>query len=144
MDYRKFNDTYYVRLDCGDEVVASLLDICEREGIRSATFSGIGGCSDADIQVFCPEKGAFETNHVEGLLELVSLIGNVIYDEEGGLSYHAHALFSYHDDGKPCIAAGHLKSTTVRYTAEIELRPVIGGTIRKQFDPETGTGFWAF
>jgi hypothetical protein len=32
----------------------------------------------------------------------------------------------------------------VSYTAEIELRPVIGGRIKRQFDAETGTGFWDF
>jgi hypothetical protein len=30
------------------------------------------------------------------------------------------------------------------YTAEIELRPVVGGVITKRYDPETGTGFWSF
>ena len=38
----------------------------------------------------------------------------------------------------------HAKSTTVLYTAEIELRPTIGGSIGRKFDPETGTGFWNF
>ena len=42
------------------------------------------------------------------------------------------------------MAGGHLKSTTVLYTAEIELRPTIGGSIGRKFDPETGTGFWDF
>ena len=144
MDYRKFNDTYYIRLDRGDELVACILDVCTREGVRSATFSGIGGCSDAQIQVFNAEAGSFETEHTEGLLELVSIMGNVISDPEGSLSCHAHALFSYREDGQPRIAAGHLKSTTVRYTAELELRPVVGGAISKKLDPETNTYFWHF
>jgi predicted DNA-binding protein with PD1-like motif len=42
------------------------------------------------------------------------------------------------------MAGGHLKATTVRYTAEIELRPTVGGMITRKFDPETGTGFWNF
>ena len=42
------------------------------------------------------------------------------------------------------MAGGHLKATTVLYTAEIELRPTIGGAIGRKFDPETGTGFWEF
>jgi hypothetical protein len=32
----------------------------------------------------------------------------------------------------------------VSYTAEIELRPVIGGEIKQKYDEETGTGFWDF
>ena len=42
------------------------------------------------------------------------------------------------------MSGGHIKSITVLYTAEIELRPVIGGVIRRKRDPETGTGFWDF
>lgn len=38
----------------------------------------------------------------------------------------------------------HLKATTILYTAEIELRPTVGGAIGRKFDPETGTGFWDF
>ena len=144
MDYRRFGDCYYMRADKGDEIISSILDVCERESIRSATFSGIGGCSQAEIQTFDPDLGAFETERIEGMLELVSIMGNVISGAEGELSYHAHALFAYRDGDEHRIAAGHLKSTTVLFTAEIELRPVVGGAIGKMNDPETGTGFWSF
>ena len=58
MDYRKFGESYYIRLDKGDEIITSLLDICGKESISSATFYGIGGCSSAEIQTFIPEAGA--------------------------------------------------------------------------------------
>ena len=64
--------------------------------------------------------------------------------DDGQLFHHTHALFSYKRDGQHGMAAGHLKSTTVLYTAEIELRPTVGGAIGRKYDPETGTGFWAF
>lgn len=143
MKCRKFGDCYYLRLDRGDELMSAILDLCRQEGVRSATFGGIGGCSDAEIQVFYPERGGFETERVEGLLELVNVTGNVISDDDGQLHSHAHALFAYRDDaGDQRVAAGHLKATTIRYTAEIELRPVIGGTIGAVLDAETGTYFW--
>lgn len=144
MEYRKFGDAYYVRLDRGDEVVSSILGICKAENVASATFSGIGGCKEALIQTFIPETGEFETQVYAGMLELVSLIGNIFSGDDGELSSHAHALFSYKDGGEHCVAAGHVKSITVLYTAEIELRPVVGGVIGKKYDPETGTGFWDF
>ena len=144
MEYRKYGDAYYVRMDRGDEIVSSILALCEREGVRSATFWGIGGGADAVIQVFSPEDGAFEDERVDGMLELVSLMGNVIDGADESLSIHAHAHFSYRENGVHAALSGHLKSSTVRYTAEIELRPVKGGVISKQFDPETGTGFWSF
>ena len=142
-------------MDRGDEIVSNLLEICEKESIPSAIFSGIGGCQNAELQVFIPERlrvgeqssgmtGSFETERLEGMLELVSLNGNVVRDDDGKLFHHTHALFSFKKDGQHEMAGGHLKATTVLYTAEIELRPTVGGAIGRKFDPETGTGFWAF
>ena len=142
MDYKFFGKVGYVRMDRGDEIISGLLEICLKEGVKSATFSGIGGCSRAEIQTFIPETGSFETQTLTGMLELVSLTGNITADDAGNRYHHTHAVFSYKDNGEHCIIGGHLKSVTVLYTAEIELRPVIGGVIKRMNDPETGTGFW--
>ena len=144
MEYRKIGETYYIRMDRGDEIILGLMDVCRTEGIRSACYSGIGGCSVTEMQAFIPERGEFETERAEGTLELVSLMGNIISDEEDRLYHHTHALFSYLEQGERRILSGHMKSATVLYTVEIELRPVIGGVIRRQYDPEPGTGFWKF
>lgn len=144
MDYRKINDTVYIRMDRGDEIIGSILDVCRKEGIMSATFNGIGGCGEAEIQTLIPENNEFETRTIKGMLELVSITGNVISDEDGEIYQHTHALISYKEDGKHHVSGGHIKSLTVSYTAEIELRPVIGGEIKRKYDPETGTGFWKF
>ena len=144
MEYRKIGETYYVRMDRGDEVVAGILEVCRKEGIRSAVFTGIGGCRTAELQVFVPQTGGFETESIEGMLELVALNGNVVTGDDGQLYPHAHALFSFKHADRHAMVGGHLKATTVRYTAEIELRPTVGGNISRRFDPETGTGFWSF
>ncbi len=144
MDYRKFSETYYVRMDKGDEVVSGILDICRKENITSCIFTGIGGLSRAEIQTFIPEEGRFETHTVEGMLELVSLTGNVITDDDMNYYHHTHATVSYKDEQGHHMLGGHIKSLTVLYTAEIELRPVTGGSIKRVYNAETGTGFWDF
>lgn len=144
MDYRNFNNTIYIRMDRGDEIIGTIIDICKKEHISSAIFSGIGGCQKAEIQTFIPETGTFETQTIGGMLELVSLNGNIVTDENNEYFHHTHAMFSYKVGNEHHTAAGHIKSITVLYTAEIELRPVIGGTIKRKSDPETGTGFWDF
>ena len=73
MDYRKFGECYYIRMDRDDEIISTILEICKKENVRSATFSGIGGCKDAKIQTFIPETGSFEEQRISGMLELVSL-----------------------------------------------------------------------
>lgn len=60
MDYRKYGETYSIRLDRDDEIISSILKLCEVEGIHSATFSGIGGCGRA----YAPE--AFYEYVIEG------------------------------------------------------------------------------
>lgn len=144
MDYRKYGDTVYIRVDKGDEIIGCILDVCKKEHISSAIYSGIGGCSEAQVQTFLPESGTFETQTIRGMLELVSLSGNIVTDENNELYHHTHAAVSYKQGDKHFVVAGHIKSITVLYTAEIELRPVSGGTIHRQFNPETGTGFWSF
>jgi secondary thiamine-phosphate synthase enzyme len=79
--------------------------------------------------------------HAKSILSGVSL---TIPITNGQLYHHTHALFTFKKDGQHGMAGGHLKSTTVLYTAEIELRPTVGGSIGRKFDPETGTGFWNF
>lgn len=144
MEYRKIDELFYIRMDRDDEVIEKILEVCRRESISSAVFSGIGGCKSAELQVFIPETGEFETEQLEGMLELVSFNGNVVRDNDGKLFHHTHALFTFKKDGQHGIAGGHLKSTTVLYTAEIALRPTVDGSIGRKFDPKTGTGFWSF
>lgn len=144
MEYRKYGDTFYIRMDRGDEIIEKILMVCKEEGIHSCTFNGIGGCGKAEIQTFIPETGTFEMRRLEGMLELVSLNGNVITDENGDYYHHTHAVFAYKVGEDHRVAAGHIKSIMVSYTAEIELRPVVDGEIKRKYDSETGTGFWSF
>lgn len=144
MEYRKYGDIFYLRMDRGDEIIEKILMVCKEEGIHSCTFNGIGGCGKAEIQTFIPETGTFEMRRLEGMLELVSLNGNVITDENGDYYHHTHAVFAYKVGEDHRVAAGHMKSIMVSYTAEIELRPVVEGEIKRKYDPETGTGFWSF
>lgn len=144
MEYRKYGDTFYIRMDRGDEIIEKILMVCKEEGIHSCTFNGIGGCGKAEIQTFIPETGTFEMRRLEGMLELVSLNGNVITDENGDYYHHTHAAFAYKVGEDHRVAAGHMKSIMVSYTAEIELRPVVDGEIKRKYDSETGTGFWSF
>ena len=78
------------------------------------------------------------------MLELVSMQGSITLDENDDLYHHTHAVFSYKENGEHKTVGGHIKSIRVLYTAEIELRPVSCGLIKRKTDAETGTGFWDF
>ena len=135
MEYKKIGETFYIRMDRGDEVIEKILEVCRKESIPSAVFTGIGGCRNAELQVFIPETGEFDTEKLEGMLELVLLNGNVVTDDDGQLFHHTHALYTFKKDGQHGMAGGHLKTTIVLYTAEIELRPTVGGSIGRSTEP---------
>ena len=54
MDYRKYGGTVYIRMDKGDEIIGCIMDVCYKERILSAIFSGIGGCEETQVQTFIP------------------------------------------------------------------------------------------
>ena len=144
MDYRKFGECYYIRMDRNDEIISTILEICKKENIRSALFQGSEDVRMQKSRPLSQRQAASKNSAFSGMLELVSLNGNVVTGENNTCYHHTHAVFSYKDGERHCMAAGHMKSITVLYTAEIELHPVTGGTIRRKYDPETGTGFWDF
>ena len=143
MEYRNYNNVIYLRLDKGDEVLSSIVYVCEREGVKSCVFSGIGGCDYAKLGTFRPEEGTYANYEAEGMLELVSLNGDIKNSEEGPL-IHAHACLSYEEDGAIKLIGGHLLSLRVLITAEIEIRPVTGGVIKTKLGQVPGTKVWAF
>ena len=143
MEYRNYSDVVYLRLDKGDEVLTSILEVCKKEGFHSCVFSGIGGCDYAKLGTFRPEEGTYGEYEKRGMLELVSLNGDVKDSDEGPL-IHAHACLSYEDNGDIKLTGGHLLSLRVLITAEIEIRPVRGGVIKTKPGLIKGTKVWAF
>lgn len=78
------------------------------------------------------------------MLEMISLMGNIVTGRQGKLVQHAHALFSAFDEatGRIDYLGGHLKKATVLYTAEMVLVPVQGGKIGLRYDAAAGIDVW--
>ena len=143
MEYRNYNNVIYLRLDKGDEVLSSILGVCKKEGVRSCVFAGIGGCDYAKIGTFVIEKGTYNNFEKEGMLELASLNGD-IKETDQGPQIHAHACLSFEEDGQNKLIGGHLLALRVLITAEIEIRPVLGGVIKTKPGQVQGTQVWDF
>lgn len=143
MDYKKFGNEIYVRLDRGDEILSNILDICKKENVLSATFSGIGGCGDVTVATLVPETNEFLPHHKSGcMIEMISLNGNISADENDNIFEHTHAMFSYLEDDEVKFIGGHLKKAVILYTAEIVINPVQDRVIRRKQDEITGITVW--
>ena len=51
MKYKRFGEDIVARMEVGEEVIASLSDIAEREGVTFASVSGIGAADDIAVSV---------------------------------------------------------------------------------------------
>ncbi len=142
MDYKKIGGTIYARFDKDDEVISGILNICKKEGILSAIFSGIGGCGEVTVSTYIPEKNDFIPHNKTGLLEMISINGNISADENNEIFEHTHAMFSHLENGEVKFLGGHLTKAVVSYTAEIEIRPAQEGVIRRTQDELTGITVW--
>jgi len=139
MQYRRNENQILVRIDRGEDIPETLLSVCRKETVSGAVFTGIGCCGRAVLASFLPDKNDFLDREIEGMLDLIALNGN-IFTENGALGEHTHAVFSCLRDGEHQVAAGHLKSAVVLYTAEILL--TVTDPIRKSRDPALGIAVW--
>ena len=142
MDYKKFDDVIYARFDRGDEIISGIIEICKKENILSAIYSGIGGFGQIEVATLTPENNEFIPHSKSGMLEMISLNGNISADDQDNIFSHSHAAFSYLDNGEIKFIGGHLMSAVVSYTAEITINPVKGGVIRRMKDNVAGITVW--
>jgi len=146
MEYKHTGDRVYIRLDKGDEVLSSIRRICGAEGINAAVFQGIGACDKVVVATYIPAKQDFLLHEQKGMLEMVSLQGNIVTEDYGSLQEHAHGMFSYLHPatGELAYLGGHLHSARISYTAEILLDVVQDGFCGHKVDPFTGINVWKF
>ena len=142
MDYRRFDDKLYVRLDKDDEIIGALTDVCAKENLTAAQIQGIGGCDSVTVGVFDCEKKVYNEKTVEGLLEMTSLDGNLTY-YEGKPYLHLHATFAYREDGEIRLISGHLLKANIGLTGEIVIT-LANGKIGRKFIEELGIRVWDF
>lgn len=142
MEYKIMDNTIYLRIDKGEYVIDTIKKVCITEGIRAGYFQGIGACNEAKLSTWIPEKEDFIHHHISGMLEMVSLMGNISLDQEGLPFFHSHALFSFlNQEGKMSVAAGHLEDAKISYTGEIILNFAAEG-IKRKFCSEAGIDVW--
>jgi len=142
LEFKKVKDTYYIRLEKGEEIVSVLKSFCKSQNIKTGYFQGIGACDYAVLLTYIQEKQDFTDHKISGMLELVSLMGNITTDKNGEPFEHSHVMFSYIDkSGQPAVVAGHLKEARIGLTGEIVLN-VSDDIIGRKFDSKSGIEVW--
>ena len=139
MDYRKYDDTYIVRLDRGEYVHPCLLALCEQEHILLGQISAIGAVDRAVIGVYDLAHGAYIQREYNEFMEISNLSGSVT-EKDGKTYLHLHVTTCGQDLS---VHAGHAIELRIGATCELFLRPY-SGRVERRPDPETGLNLFGF
>ena len=125
MDYRRFKDTIYLRLDPGEEIIEQIEKVAKKENIQLAQINGLGALNDFTTGVFDTVEKKFHPIHFEGAYEIVSLTGTVTR-QDGEVYLHLHISMAY-----------------VSATAEIQIQ-ISDGVIDRKYDKKIGLNLFDF
>ncbi len=139
MDYRKFGNTYMLRIDVGEEIVDSLKEMCAREGIRLAQVSAIGAADRAAVGVYDLAEKQYHREDLEGFMEIANLSGSVTA-MNGEPYIHLHATLA---DQRNAVHGGHVISMRVGATCEMFVQ-VLEGSVTREKDEGLGINLWKF
>ena len=139
MQFIRFGNKYFDRIDRGEEIMSSLKNFCEKEKITLAEVKALGAIDDFNVGLFDVETKEYHKNHFAFPAEIVSLWGTVT-TKDGGFYSHIH-MSAGDKDGH--VFGGHLNSATVSATCEMIVE-VSEGTVERKFNDEVGLNLFEF
>lgn len=135
MKVRDVETGFVIKLERGEKVLATLIDFCEKRGIKGGVLHAIGAVKNTEIGYYNLEKREYFFKLIPEDREVASMTGNIAL-VDGKPFIHAHAVLSSMDDALSCIGA-HIKEAEVAVTLEVYLTPFPVAFERK-YDEDTG------
>jgi len=114
MKWHEESSRLLARFEVGEKLPAGLVDLATRMGLVSGYLTGIGGVKDVVLGYYDLQQRKYISIPVDGMVELVSLIGNVSI-VQGNPFWHLHATVA---DRNGTVTGGHLMSLEVAITVE--------------------------
>ena len=139
MDYRKFGNTYVVRLDPAEEILEQLEHFARQEQVRLAAVQALGAVKEFTVGVFKTDEKKYYANHFSGSFEIVSLTGTI--DTMDG-DFYCHLHMSAGDD-QGRVFGGHLNRAVISATCEM-IVALLPGTVDRALSEEVGLNLWKF
>ena len=139
MEYRRFNDTYVIRMDRGEAIMSTLAGLCEKEGIRLASVEAIGAVDRAVVGLYDVGEKVYHRKEFNEPMEIASLLGTVT-EKESKPYLHLHATLC---DADMQTHGGHVNELHISATCEMVLRLIPGQVGRRQ-DDVTGLNVFDF
>lgn len=139
MEYKVFGSTIVVRINRGEEIIASVKSVCEKENVRLASITALGAVDHIQVGLYKVAEKRYFPNVFDGEMEMTSLIGNVTR-KDGEVYLHMHADFA---DGAGHVFGGHLNEAVISGTCEMFIQK-IDGEVGRRHDEATGLNLFDF
>ena len=114
MNHKKVDNKIFISIDKGELVNQKLLEVAEKENLKSGWINGLGAISDVEIGYWDIEKKKYVKKNFDSDYELLSLIGNVSLVNNNPF-IHTHISFS---NTEFKVFGGHLFDAKVIAAAE--------------------------
>lgn len=139
MQYRRFGNEIFVRMDSGEEILSQVKELAEKEKIKLAKVSALGAVSSFVVGAYKIAEKEYRVNKFSGDFEIVSLTGTITtMDGE----YYCHLHMSA-GDSEGNVFGGHLNRAEISATCEMVITVIEGSTGRKK-DEKTGLNLLVF
>lgn len=116
MKYSFDGFNYLIRLDKGEDLMATLERFVDETKLEGAWISGLGAALSATLGFYDLDKQEYHWQDFGGLREVASLSGNLAFDQQGKLVVHLHGVLS---DRQFSTVGGHVKDLTAGATLEL-------------------------
>lgn len=133
----RMGNRYFVRIDKGEEVVASLKEFCINNGVKLASVMGIGAADRATIGLFNTITKEYHNKELVGEYEITNLTGNIT-TKDGEVYIHLHITLG---DEEYKAFGGHLNECWISGTCELAV-DTADGEIGRAFDDYSGLNLW--
>lgn len=137
MQYTKTADSYLLRLQTDEDIVAAVTWFADDRRIDSGIVSGIGSVHHAVLGYFDRATREFTRRTIEADCGIVSLQGNLSV-KEGKPFAHLHVTLGTRDFQ---ALAGHLFEGKVAATCELVVR-ALPGMVQRRRDEKSGLWLW--
>jgi hypothetical protein len=133
VEFQRTRYGYALKIDSGEEIIATLAAFAAENGVRAGLISGLGAVGDPELGFFVRDTREYVTRVFAGEWEIGALTGN--FSELDGRAFpHCHVVLG----GKDFSAhTGHLFRGTVTVTCEVQVI-TDPGVLRRVRHPELG------
>lgn len=139
MEYKRFDNTIYVRIDRGEEILEQIAKVCAEEKVTLGHITALGATEDFTIGVFDLVSKSYCRQHITTFHEILSINGTV-NTMDGEHYCHVHITAA---DTTGRVMGGHLIRCVVGITCELVLT-VSDGIVDRKRNEELGFNMMHF